>query len=279
MRANIVPLRAMTAGETLDAAVALLRQRALPLLPVAVVLAAAEQILLFGMRDSAGMRPPYYYVPLDFATVAWWPVVATGFAVEAFIIAVLAAYAGAAAGPALLGRDIGHAALWRRARLLPAAGIALLVAVLCGAAAMAGLVLWPLAYGLTALATAVLTVDRPGNPLVALGRAAGRVVRGGMRGVGVLVLGYATWLVVRIALGAGWLEVAEQFANVSPGPWTRWAVPVAWTLANAVAYPALACLNAVLLVEIRIRTEGLDIAVGRARSRGVDPAVAVEVNR
>ncbi|HWS31599.1 MAG TPA: hypothetical protein VN408_02535 [Actinoplanes sp.] len=279
MRANIVPLRAMTAGETLDAAVALLRQRALPLLPVALVLAAAEQILLFGMRDSAGMRPPYYYVPPDFTAGVWWPVVGTGFAVEAFIIALLAAYAGAAAGPALLGRDIGHRTLWRRARLLPAAGIALLVAVLCGAAATAGLVLWPLAYTLTALATAVLTVDRPANPLVALGRATGRVVRGGMRGIGILLLGYTTWLVVRVALGAGWLEVAEKFADVSPGPWMRWAVPVAWTLANAVAYTALACLNAVLLVEIRIRTEGLDIAVNRARSRGVDPAVALEVNR
>jgi hypothetical protein len=46
-------------------------------------------------------------------------------------------------------------------------------------------------------------------------------------------------------------------------------------LANAVAYSALACVAAVLLLETRIRTEGLDIAIGRARSRGEDDAAVL----
>ncbi|SDS96566.1 hypothetical protein [Actinoplanes derwentensis] len=283
MRSNgevgIVALRAMTAGETLDAAVALLRQRALPLIPVALVLAAGEQILLFGLRAYSGMEPPFYYLPPRLSEPSWWPVIGLGFAVEAFIIALLAAYAGAAAGPALLGRAVGHLALFKRIRPVPAVAIALLVAVLSGTAALAGLVLWPLVYGVTALATAVLTVDRPANPLTAVARAAGRATRGGMRGVGVLILGYLTWAVVRTALGSGWIAVADLFQSVSGASWLVWAVPVAWTLANAVAYAALACLNAVLLLEIRIRTEGLDIAVNRARSRGTDPAAALVVKR
>ncbi|GAA1654969.1 hypothetical protein [Actinoplanes couchii] len=283
MRSNgetgVVPLRAMTAGETLDAAVALLRQRALPLLPVALVLAAGEQVLLSGLRAWAGMQPPYYYVPPRITDPGWWPVFGLGFAIEGFVIALLAAYAGAAAGPALLGRDTGHLALWKRVRPVPAVLIAVLVGAVCGATAMAGLVLWPLAYGLTAMATAVLTVDRPANPLTAVGRSMGRATRGGMRGVGVLILGYLTWLVVRLALGSGWLAVADLFASVSGSAWLVWAVPVAWTLANTVAYAALACLNAVLLLEVRIRTEGLDIAVNRSRSRGVDPVRALEVTR
>ncbi|WP_430782340.1 hypothetical protein [Actinoplanes sp. G11-F43] len=279
MRANIVPLRAMTAGETLDSAVALLRQRALPLLSLALLLAAGEQALLFGLRAYAGMEPPYYYWPPRLTDPSWWTVVALGFAVEAFVIALLAAYAGAAAGPALLGRDTGHRALWRRARPLPALPLAVLAGVVCGTAALAGLVFWPLAYGMTALATAILTVDRPANPLVAVARAAGRAARGGMRGLGVLLLGYFTWLVVRMALGSGWISVADLFSGLPGSGWVGWAVPVAWALANTVAYAALACLNAVVLVEIRVRTEGLDILVNRARSRGADPEQALVVTR
>ncbi|GAA4969192.1 hypothetical protein [Actinoplanes utahensis] len=277
--AGIVPLRAMTAGETLDAAVALLRHRAAPLLGVSLAFAAAEQAVLAVLRDAAGMRPPYYYLPPDLTAPGWWPVLATGFATEAFIIAVLAGYAGAAAGPALLGHDPAGRTLWRRSRPLAVLPLAVLVAVLCGTAALAGFVLWPLIYGLTGLVTATLTIDRVRNPFTAIGRAMGRSTRGGMRGIGVQILGYLTWLVVRLALGSGWIVIAEWLTPFSGSGWLPWAVPVAWTLANGVAYAALACLAAVLLLEIRIRTEGLDIAVNRARSRGADAAAALVVTR
>ena len=276
---GIVALRAMTAGETLDAAVALLRRRAAPLIGLSLAFAAAEQALLSLLRDSAGMAPPYYYLPPNVTAPGWWPVFAAGFATEAFIIAVLAGLAGAAAGPALLGRDITGRQLWRLSRFAVVLPVALLVALLSGTAALAGFVLWPLIYGLTGLATATLTIDRVRNPFTAVGRAMARSTRAGMRGIGVQILGYLTWLVVRLALGSGWLVVAEQLAPLTTPGWMSWAVPVAWTLANGVAYAALACLAAVLLLEIRIRTEGLDIAVNRARSRGTDPAAALAVTR
>ena len=38
------------------------------------------------------------------------------------------------------------------------------------------------------------------------------------------------------------------------------------------AYASLACLGAVLLLDVRVRTEGLDIAIVRTRSRGGDDA-------
>ncbi|MDI6105099.1 hypothetical protein QLQ12_41595 [Actinoplanes sp. NEAU-A12] len=268
---GIVPLRAMTAGEVLDAAVALLRQRALPLLTLSLVLAAAEQLLLGRLRDAAGLRPPFYYWGVGPENVSWVPVLATGFATEAFIIAVLGGYAGAAAGPALLGRHVRHRELWQRSRPAATLLIALTMAALTFGAAIAGFVGVIFVYGLAGLATVILTIDRTANPFTALGRSVGRSARHGMRGLLVRLMGYLTWLAIRLALGSGWVFAAERLTPVSGTEWwLYWAVPIAWGLANAVAYAALACMDAVLLLDIRIRTEGLDISVGRARSLGRD---------
>jgi hypothetical protein len=46
---------------------------------------------------------------------------------------------------------------------------------------------------------------------------------------------------------------------------------LAYLLANALAYPMLACLDAVLHLEARMRTEGLDIALRRSLHLGTDP--------
>jgi hypothetical protein len=277
---GIIPLRAMTAGEILDAAVALLRQRALPLLSLSLVLAATEQILLTRLREGAELSPPLYYWQLDNATIDWVPVIATGLAAEAFIIAVLGALAGAAAGPALLGHRLRHRDLFTRARPLPALLIAGSLALVTFGAAMAGFIGVIFVYGLAGMATAVLAVDRTANPFTAVGRAVGRATRGGMRGVFLRLLGYLVWLVIRLALGSGWIFAAGMFTSIAGWDWWLiWAVPIAWTLANTVAYAALGCLDAVLLLEIRIRTEGLDISVNRARSLGRDTAAALVVRR
>jgi hypothetical protein len=277
---GIIPLRAMTAGEILDAAVALLRERALPLLSLSLVLATTEQILLSRLREGAELAPPLYYWQLSTAKLDWVPVVATGLATEAFIIAVLGALAGAAAGPALLGHRLRNRDLFKRARPLPALMIAALLSALTFGAALAGFIGVVFVYGLAGMATAVLAVDRTANPFTAIGRAVGRATRGGMRGVFLRLLGYLVWLVIRLALGSGWIFAADMFTSVAGWDWwLAWAVPIAWTLANTVAYAALGCLDAVLLLEIRIRTEGLDISVNRARSLGRDTAAALVVRR
>ncbi|WP_203817905.1 hypothetical protein [Paractinoplanes ferrugineus] len=278
----VLPLRVTTVGESLDCAVVLLRQRAVPLLVVSAVLAAGEQWLLGVLRAGAGLLPPYYEPHARLHQWGdWWQILATGFALEVGIVAVLGAYAGAAAGPALLGRPAGGWSLWRRARLGRTLPVALLLAVAA----------WPLAWGgvvgllalcaLFGLATPILAMERTGNPLRALGRSAALSVRGGLRVARVRFLGYLTWLAIRFALGAAWLAVADTvlgLAGAGSG-WVRWATPVAWGLANTVAYAALACLDAVLLVESRIRTEGLDIGVRRSRARGEDETAMLGAGR
>jgi hypothetical protein len=278
----VLPLRATTVGESLDGAVVLLRQRAVPLLVVAAVLAAGEQWLLTVLRHRAGLNPPFYEPHVRLHQWGdWWQILATGFALEVGIVAVLGAYAGAAAGPALLGHPARGWALWRRARLGRALPVALLLAVAAWPLAWAGIVGLLVLCALFGLVTPILAMDRVGNPFTALGRSARLSTRGGMRVVRVRFLGYLTWLAIRFALGTGWLAVADTvlgFTSVSSG-WVRWATPVAWGIANAVAYAALACLDAVLLVEARIRTEGLDIAVRRSRARGEDDRTMLGAGR
>jgi hypothetical protein len=245
-----LPLRPMTLGELLDAAMTLLRTRAPLLLITSAVLAIGEQLLLAPARAGAYLSAPYYG-PAGDHVGAWWAVTALGFGLEAAIITLLAALAGAA----LFGLP---------GRPLAAAGTAVLVGIICMISAYAGFLPWIFAYALFGLAGPALTVDRAAN---AIGRSAALASRSGLRGCRILLAGYLTWFAIRIALGAGWTEVAATVFGARPA-WASWLAPVAWALADTVAYAALACVAAVLLRDIRIRTEGLDIAI----RRGYDPA-------
>jgi hypothetical protein len=268
-----LPLRPMTLGELLDAAMSLLRGRALPLLSTAAVLALLEQALLKPLREAAFLSAPYYG-PARGHFGQWWSVVSVGFGTELLILTLVGALAAAAAGPALLGRRVRHRELWSRTRPLSTVSVALVLGVLGAGASFAGFFSWVLLYGLFSLTAAVLVIDRAGNPFSALWRSARLAVRGGLRGFWTLLCAYLTWFVIRFALGSGWVWILTRLSGGEPG-WLAWLTPVAWALANAVAYSALACVAAVLRGETRIRTEGLDIAVGRARSRGEDDSAAL----
>jgi hypothetical protein len=266
-----VPLRPMTLGELLDAAVALLRQRALPLLTVAAALAVAEQALLGPLRDSVGATPPFYGPG---GGEGWWLMAAVGFATEAAVITVLGGFAAAAAVPALLGRTVSHRQVWRRARPGAMVPAAVLVGAVAGVAALCGFVPWLAAYGLLGLVAPALVIDRTRGVFGALRRSVELSGRSGLRAARIRLVGYLTWFAVRFALGAGWTAVASPLTGERPD-WQPWVVAMAWLLANTLAYPALACLDAVVLLETRIRTEGLDIAVNRSRSRGEDEAAVL----
>ncbi|GIF02573.1 hypothetical protein [Actinoplanes siamensis] len=275
----ILPLRGTTAGESLDSAVALVRQRALPLLSMAALLAAGEQWLLTGMRRAVPLQPPFFLFD-SWNFDAWWRIVATGLATEVAIVTLLAAFAGAAVAPALLGRAATHRELFRRTPVLASLLVAAVLAGIAWPAAYAGLVAVIALYALTGLATPILAMERTGNPFVALFRSVALSARGGLRVARIRILGYLSWLAIRFALGLGWIAVADLLAwDVTEAGWLDWAVPGAWVVANTAAYAALGCLDAVLLVEARIRTEGLDIALNRSRARGEDETAVLVTAR
>jgi hypothetical protein len=282
---ELLPLRPLTAGELLDSAVGLLRVRTLPLLGFGALLATAEQALLYPLRRLADVDVGYW--PADDRWAQWTLLVAVGFAGEAFAVAVLGRPAAGAALRAMLGRDADRREPARRP-VIAALVAGLAVALVCGAAVLTAfgwpptfwllapvtVLLWIAGYGLLGLAVPAVVVDRLG-PLRALWRSVRLSARGGMRTLRIRVMAYLSWFAIRLAWGAG---VMSLVALVYSSPDTRTDVllmaPV-YLLVNAVAYPLLACLDAVLHVEARMRTEGLDIALRRAAHRGVDPVPAL----
>jgi hypothetical protein len=139
--------------------------------------------------------------------------------------------------------------------------VAAIAGVVATLAALGGLVPWIFVYGLVGLAVPVLVVDRV-HPFRAVGRSFVLAGRAGMRGVWVRLAGYLGWLALRLALGFGGIAALDLVL-----PATRDWLPAAsvgvWLVVNAVAYATLACLDAVLYLEVRMRTEGLDLALGR----------------
>lgn len=265
-------MRPLTVGELLDAALVLLRTRALLLLGLGLALAAAEQALLFPLREAA--RMDLDYLPREGYVAQWLLVVGTGFGMEAFSVAVLGGIAATAVLPALLGRPVPRP---RRSRLAVVTGVAtvsVVAGLACGLGAIAVLPWW-LLYSTIGLAAPVAVVDQKG-PVAALWRSVKLTFKAGLRPGVIRVLGYFGWLFFRLALGAG----AAALLTLVPtnlGGWAELLAALPWLLVNALAYPVLGCLDAVLHLETRIRTEGLDIALARAlrRDESVEPALAV----
>ncbi|WP_089156723.1 hypothetical protein [Micromonospora sp. NBS 11-29] len=265
----VLPRRPLTVGELLDSAVLLLRDQARVLLPLAAALAVAEQALLYPLRTLAHAHPPGWW-PGDEHRLGWyWLLLAVGAGTEAAIVALLGNPAARGGAAALLGRRLAPSELLRGAR----AGATLLAAALVGlTVAVAGLAgpAWFVAYGLLGLVVPVLVLDG-----VASYRAPGRAVRlagrVGGRAAAVRLLGYLGWWLVRVGVGLGvpyGLGLLDLF-DVS-----AWALPVAvvaQVAVNTLAYPALACLDAVLHLETRMRTEGLDIRLSRAPAGVPEP--------
>ncbi|SCL52078.1 hypothetical protein [Micromonospora peucetia] len=260
----VLPRRPLTVGELLDSAVLLLRGQARVLIPVALVLAVAEQLLLYPLRLAAGTTPPVWF--LEFGRFgAYWLLLAVGAAIEAVIILLLGNPAARAAGAALFGRAAGLRELLRPAgaRWGATALLAALVgAVMCGFALFGPV--WLVGFGLLGAVAPALVVDRV-HPLRAPLRAAVLALRAGGRATWIRLLGYLVWWIVRLGLGIGVYLGLDSFDLVDRA-WAGWLSLAVWAGVNSVAYPALACLDAVLHLETRMRTEGLDIRLSRARA-------------
>lgn len=280
-RDGVLPLRPLTVGELLDASTGVLRRCGWPLLGLGLVLSAARFALLSAMVASLDI--PGFSVwssPLP-AVHLWWVCLACWLGAETVLICVLAAPASAAAAEMLVGPPPeSRTGRGRRAgptdglRLLAAPGrrwpMVLAIALPLGALATLSVLLcglpWLVVYGLTGLAVPVLIADRAG-PTAAL-RPLRLVFSGAWRPAGIRLLGYTGWLPVRLAVG---IAGAALVGRLPTGPLlTTLLTAVPWVVADAVALPALACLDACIHLENRMRAEGLDIALSRGkRSRAV----------
>lgn len=261
----VIPLRPLTFGELLDAAVQLLRTNARLLLIASFVLAVCEQAVLYSLRSATGVEGTTDIFTSDDGG-AWWLVFCCGLAAEGIVLVLLGGLTGAAAGPALLGTPAPARDLLRRwGRRAPALIVlAVVVGMILLPSAISALA-WFFFFGAVGLAAPALMIDRVG-PGAALGRSVS-LATVGLRGVAIRLGGYGGWAAIRVAIGFG---TGVLLSTVLPDdPLVIQVTTVAvWILANTVGYAALASLDAVLYLECRMRIEGLDVAVGRARRLG-----------
>ncbi|TCB99951.1 hypothetical protein E0H26_05305 [Micromonospora zingiberis] len=259
----VLPGRPLTVGELLDSAVLLLREHAGALLPLAGALAVVEQVLLLPLRTAVGANPPLWWAPSLNGLAPFLLLLAIGAASEAMIIMLLGNPAARAAGSALVGRRIATrdllrpgGARWGATLLLcPVVGATVVLASLLGPA-------WFVGFALLGAVAPALALDRL-PPLRALTRSVTLALRVDGRAAALRLLGYLVWWILRVGLAWGLLTGLSALDLIAAG----WAVPIAmlmWAAVNTVAYAALACLDAVLHLETRIRTEGLDIHLSRA---------------
>jgi hypothetical protein len=289
--ATSLPLRPLTTGELLDAAVVLLRIRAFRLVGLGALLSLGEQVLLFVLRRRADVDASF--LPGTGRLAQYGVLIVAGLAAEAFCIAVLGGVA-AGVGPRAL---LGQAAPPLRSRPAAVVVVAAYAGLICAAAGtlflvlpgplqlagamlagLATLVIWPFAYGFVGLAAPAVVIDGYG-PLSALGRSARLAGRIGIRAAAIRVLGYSAWLVIRLGIGLGALAAVNLFYSSPSATIDDVLMGAAWLITNCIAYPMLGCLDVALHMETRMRTEGLDIALHRIQHRGVTAAKALAVPR
>lgn len=268
-RDAVLPLRPLTVGELLDASVGVLRRCGWPILALGLLLAAVQQAI----SDLATARMPGFFSSFD-AVGLWWVWLACRAGAESLIIVILAAPASAAAAAILVGETPGRAPRDRwfgplrwlaapggrwPAVLATGAGVG---ALATGSVLLCGLP-WLVVYGLTGLVVPVLVADRAPAGRVLL-RPLQLMFAGGGRAAAIRLLGYLGWLLVRLAVGYAGDDLVGVLPAQALAPLLA-ALP--WILVNTVAFPALACLDACIHLENRMRTEGLDLALARGRHR------------
>ncbi|HZE39587.1 MAG TPA: hypothetical protein VE172_12325 [Stackebrandtia sp.] len=269
----VLPLRPLTIGELLDAAAALLRSRWRSLLVMSFTLALVEQVIMTTLRELTidEVKPKYVGQIFDNGYLVWlWIVV--GMTTEIMIITLLSGPAARTAVAAVRGEDPSKLPfLTLNSRQW---GYTVLYTVLLGvagaiAAAMC-VIPWFAVFAIFGLSVPALIADglSPGR---ALWRSPKLLLRSSGRTAGVQLLAYFSWLLIRLVLtcAAGYIVLSGviDFSTIL-FDYFLIVLGLCYLAINTAGYAMLACVEAVLHIETRVRSEGLDIAVTRMRARG-----------
>lgn len=267
----VLPLRPLTIGEVLDTAAVLLRSRWRVLLTMAFVLATVEQVFMTWLRMATitEVRPRYLgQIVGNWPTL--WAWVVAGLTLEIFIVTLLSGPATRTATAAVTGEDPAGLSWWTltRSQWGRVAGIAAVIAALGALAAAACGVPWLVVYCLFGLAVPALVADRV-SPGTALLRSPRLFARSNARTGLIRFLAWWSWQLIRLAVTCGAVMLL-QYVDFSTVLFDYFLVVlgILYVAFNTAAYALMSCVDAVTHIEARVRTEGLDIAVNRMRSRG-----------
>ncbi|MGH8877531.1 MAG: hypothetical protein ACRD0P_09345 [Stackebrandtia sp.] len=269
----VLPLRPLTIGELLDAAAAVLRSRWRVLLGMSFVLALVEQIGMTTLRMLTvdEVKPQYTDEIVNSELLAWlWIVI--GMTTEIIIITVLSGPATRTAVAAVRGED--PARLPTLTLTSQQWGSVLLYSVIIGIAGLAAAALcflpWFVVFALFGLSVPALIADGL-SPQQALWRSPKLFKRSGGRTAWVRLLAYFTWLIIRLVITCGAVVLVQSgFIDFTTILFDYFLVflGLCYLAVNTAGYAMLACVDAVLHIETRVRTEGLDVVVSRMRDRG-----------
>lgn len=269
----VLPLRPLTIGELLDAAAAVLRSRWRSLLGMAFALALVEQIGMTTLRllTVDEVKPKYTDQIVDNELLAWlWIIL--GLTTELICISLLSGPATRVAvaavrdeDPAKLPPTVLDAGQW---------GPVLLFSMIIGLAGLVAAVLcvlpWFMVFALFGLSIPALVADGL-PPDKAFWRSPKLFKRSSGRTAGVRLMAYFTWLIIRLVITCGAVVLLESglidFTTVLFDYFLVF-LGVCYLAVNTAGYAMLACVDAVLHIETRVRTEGLDVVVSRMRARG-----------
>lgn len=289
-RPGVVPLRPLGLGDVLDGAWATIRRHPRATLGVSsvlsllqILLVTAGQIAIYAALPRVRVDPTTGEARVGAAALIGQLGAGAGtLVIGAVVGGVLTGMLTVVITEDVLGRRVELSAVWRRVRrrvgrLIGLSLIAGVVPTLAlGLLVVPGVWLW----GGWAVAVPVLIVED--RRVVASLRRSWRLVRGSFWRVwGVRALGVLVAEVVALLFGVPFLVLAQVTGN-GPEPTASSAVPLGYlfitavgaVLAATVATPIRAGVDALLYVDLRIRREGLDIALRLSRTDRTGPMSA-----
>ncbi len=284
---GVVPLRPLGIGEILDGALSTVRSNWKVLLGSAGLIVGAYTLIRFILDltllsdlststtsyDDAGFRR----VDVNF----------TGFfallpstLIEFVALLALTTVCSAVVGRAVLGERPEWSQAWAIAR--PQLGKLLGVAFLAWLAIAAASLLCGIGeiypWVVFSLAVPALVLER-GRVTGSLGRSASLVRGAWWRTLWLLVLGLVIYMVITFAIGVPLLLVSGVATGIFNGTYAGGAdvgsaavSALSGFLSDTITWPFLGCLVAVMYVDRRMRTEGLDLELQRATGIAPPPA-------
>jgi hypothetical protein len=282
---GVIPLRPLGIGEILDGALSTVRSNWKVLLGSAALIVGVYSLLDFILRlafvGSSGFATTTYDVngepSFDVSWAAYGSLIPTEI-VQFLGVLLVAAVSAVVTSRAVLGERPTWQQTWDRTR--PLLGRLLGVGVLVTLALLAGLIvcfvgiIYP--WVIFSLSVPVLLLERT-KVTRALGRS-NELIRGAWwRTFWLLLLGYLLVSVISFAISLPLLIFGGAFSGIFSGTYTG-GEDVGMTaltvlsgfIVGVVTWPFVGCLVAVIYVDRRMRSEGLDLELQRAA--GLTPA-------
>ncbi len=276
---GVVPLRPLGIGEILDGALSTVRSNWKVLLGSAGLIVGAYTLIVFILDltllsnlststttyDDAGFRR------VDLNVIGFLALIPSNL-IEFVALLALTTVCSAVVGRAVLGERPGWSQAWAIAR--PQMGKLLGVALLAWLAIAAASLLCGIGeiypWVVFSLAVPALVLER-GRVTGSLGRSASLVRGAWWRTLWLLVLGLVIYLVITFAIGVPLLLISGVATGIFSGTYAGGAdvgsaavSALSGFLSDTITWPFLGCLVAVMYVDRRMRTEGLDLELQRA---------------